>query len=123
MSARHLFNSQDGLVVKGLRGLVSYNTNLALIEGSRVVYDTTHPESNVAIISGGGAGHEPAWPGYVGTNMLAAAVSGDVFASPNTSQVVAAIDAVPSKKGHIICVGNYTGKEASTQISTTQHED
>lgn len=109
MSARHLFYSADGLVVKGLRGAVSYNTDLRVIEDTRVTYDTTHDQNNVAIISGGGAGHEPAWGGYVGHNLLAAAASGDIFASPSTKQVLSAIESVPSKKGHILIVGNYTG--------------
>lgn len=109
MSKRHLFESPEGLVVKGLRGAISYNPNLRLIEDTRVVYDTTHHASQVSIISGGGAGHEPAWAGYVGSNMLAASASGDIFASPSTKQVLSAIESVPSSKGVILVVGNYTG--------------
>lgn len=109
MSSKHLFSSPDGLVAKGLRGIVRYNTSLSLIESQKVVFDTSHPKSTVSVISGGGAGHEPCWSGYVGKNLLAAAASGEIFASPNTNQVIAAIEAVPSDKGTIICVGNYTG--------------
>lgn len=50
-----------------------------------------------------------AWSGYVGENMLAASVGGDIFASPSTKQILAAIDAVPSKEGTILVVTNYTG--------------
>ncbi|KAL6860744.1 hypothetical protein ACO1O0_004778 [Amphichorda felina] len=109
MSKRHLFDSPDGLVNKSLRGLISYNTALNLDSSNRVVYDTSHPRSQVSLISGGGSGHEPAWAGYVGTNMLAAAVQGDIFASPSTKQILAGIDAVPSDKGTILVVTNYTG--------------
>ncbi|KAI1331689.1 dihydroxyacetone kinase [Xylariaceae sp. FL0255] len=109
MSNRHLFNSLDGLVVKSLRGLISYNPSLALDEPNRVVYDTKHDKSTVSIISGGGSGHEPGWAGYVGENMLAAAVAGDIFASPSTKQIVAGMDHVPSDKGTILVVTNYTG--------------
>ena len=109
MSRRHLYYSADGLVVKGLRGIVSYNPSLKLVEDTRVVYDTSHDTSHVSIISGGGAGHEPAWPGYVGHNMLAASVSGDIFAAPGTKQVLSAIASVPSTRGTILIVGNYTG--------------
>jgi dihydroxyacetone kinase len=109
MSKRHLFDSADGLVVKALRGIVSYNPLLGLDESNRVVFDTAHDPSQVSIISGGGSGHEPAWAGYVGANMLAASVAGDIFASPNTKQVLAAIDAVPSKAGIILVITNYTG--------------
>ncbi|KAI8624974.1 dihydroxyacetone kinase [Xylariaceae sp. FL1651] len=109
MSKRHLFNSLDGLVNKGIRGLIAYNPALALDESNRVVYNTEHDKSTVSIISGGGSGHEPAWSGYVGTNLLAASVAGDIFASPSTKQIVAGIDAVPSDKGTILVVTNYTG--------------
>lgn len=109
MSKRHLFNSLDGLVNKGIRGLIAYNPALALDEQNRVVYNTAYDKSTVSIISGGGSGHEPAWSGYVGTNMLAASVAGDIFASPSTKQIVAGIDAVPSDKGTILVVTNYTG--------------
>lgn len=74
-----------------------------------MVFDTKHDPSKVSLISGGGSGHEPAWSGYVGENMLAAAVGGDIFASPSTRQILAAIDAVPSGEGTILVVTNYTG--------------
>lgn len=109
MSSKHLFPKPEGLVAKALRGLISYNPSLSLIESSKVVYDTTHPTNTVSIISGGGAGHEPAWAGYVGQNMLAASASGDIFASPSTKQILEAIDAAPSEKGTILVVTNYTG--------------
>ncbi|KAI0596133.1 dihydroxyacetone kinase [Biscogniauxia sp. FL1348] len=109
MSKRHLFHSADGLVNKCLRGLVSYNPSLGLDETNRVVFDTTYDPSKVSLISGGGSGHEPAWSGYVGTNLLTSSVAGDIFASPSTKQIVAAIDAVPSEKGSILVVTNYTG--------------
>ncbi|KAI0148819.1 dihydroxyacetone kinase [Xylariaceae sp. FL1272] len=109
MSKAHLFNSLDGLVNKGLRGLIAYNPSLAFDESNRIVYNTDYDTSTVSIISGGGSGHEPAWSGYVGTNMLACAVNGDVFASPSTKQIVAGIEAVPSEKGSILVITNYTG--------------
>ncbi|KAJ4418002.1 hypothetical protein N0V82_005854 [Gnomoniopsis sp. IMI 355080] len=109
MSKAHLFHSTDGLVAKALRGLISYNPSLSLDETNRVVFDTTHDPAKVSIVSGGGSGHEPAWSGYVGDNMLAASVGGDIFASPSTRQILAAIDAVPSSEGTILVVTNYTG--------------
>lgn len=109
MSKRHLFNSPDGLVNKSLRGIIAYNSDLRLDEANRVVFDASHSKSNVSIISGGGSGHEPAWTGYVGKNMLAASVQGDIFASPSTKQILAGIEAAPSDKGTILVITNYTG--------------
>lgn len=109
MSNRHLFSTLDGLVPKALRGIVASNPRLNLDETNRVVFDPSSSHSKVSIISGGGSGHEPAWSGYVGTNMLSAAVAGDVFASPSTKQILAAVDAVPSDKGTLLVITNYTG--------------
>ncbi|EGO59398.1 hypothetical protein NEUTE1DRAFT_121216 [Neurospora tetrasperma FGSC 2508] len=109
MSKRHLFPSLDGLVPKALRGIVASNARLNLDEANKVVYDSEAPRSNVSIVSGGGSGHEPAWAGYVGTNLLAAAVMGDVFASPSTKQILAAVESVPSDKGTLLVITNYTG--------------
>ncbi|KAJ3472458.1 hypothetical protein NLG97_g10973 [Lecanicillium saksenae] len=109
MSKRHLFESPDGLVNKALRGIIRYNPSLSLDEDNRVIFDSSYDRSKVSLISGGGSGHEPAWSGYVGENMLTAAVQGDIFASPSTKQIVAGIEAVPSDKGTILVIGNYTG--------------
>ncbi|PHH71943.1 hypothetical protein CDD80_4889 [Ophiocordyceps camponoti-rufipedis] len=109
MSKRHLFNSADGLVERALRGLVACKPSLSLDTTNRVVLDSSHNESRVSLISGGGSGHEPAWAGFVGSNMLAAAVQGDIFASPSTRQIVAAVEAVPSREGTILVITNYTG--------------
>ena len=60
-------------------------------------------------MQGGGAGHEPAHTGYVGSGMLAAAVVGEVFASPPTEAILAAIRAVTGKAGCLLIIMNYTG--------------
>ncbi|KAM3524840.1 hypothetical protein NHJ13051_004342 [Beauveria bassiana] len=65
--------------------------------------------SQVSIVGGGGSGHEPAWSGYVGSGLLSAAACGDIFASPSASQVLAAMEAVPSEKGTILLITSYTG--------------
>ncbi|TKA78642.1 hypothetical protein B0A55_02664 [Friedmanniomyces simplex] len=109
MSTKHFFPSTEGVVVLGLESLVARNKHLALDAPNKVVYSKTHHPSKVTVISGGGSGHEPAWSGYVGDGMLAAAVNGEVFASPSTKQVMAAISHVPSDAGIILCITNYTG--------------
>src|SRR6185437_5807489 len=67
------------------------------------------PDRPVALISGGGSGHEPAQAGYVGRGMLSAAVAGDVFTSPSPDAVLAAIRAVAGPRGALLIVTNYTG--------------
>ncbi|KAK5116035.1 hypothetical protein LTR62_000491 [Meristemomyces frigidus] len=109
MSTKHFFPSTDGVVVLGLEALVARNNHLELDVANKVVHSKTHDRSKVSVISGGGSGHEPAWSGYVGDGMLAAAVNGEVFASPSTKQVMAAIKHAPSDAGIILCITNYTG--------------
>ena len=65
--------------------------------------------STLSKVTGGGSGHEPAHAGYVGTGMLTAAVAGDVFASPPTEAVLAAIRTACSDAGALVIVTNYTG--------------
>lgn len=109
MSTKHFFSSTEGVVVQGLENLVARNSHLALDATNKVVYSRTHTPSKISMISGGGSGHEPAWSGYVGDGMLSAAVCGEVFASPTTKQIMAAIRQVPSDVGIILCITNYTG--------------
>jgi triose/dihydroxyacetone kinase / FAD-AMP lyase (cyclizing) len=65
--------------------------------------------SHVAIISGGGSDPEPAHTGYIGPGMLSAGVVGDVFTSPDTDSIFAAIKAVGGERGILLVVKNYTG--------------
>ncbi|KAF2154582.1 Dak1-domain-containing protein [Myriangium duriaei CBS 260.36] len=109
MSAKHFFADTPGVVVLSLESLVARNPHLALDHPNKVVYHKAHDPKKVVLISGGGAGHEPAWSGYVGHGMLGAAVSGEVFASPSAKQIMAAIKQVPSDAGIILCITNYTG--------------
>ena len=60
-------------------------------------------------MAGGGSGHEPACVGYVGRGMLAAAVAGDIFASPPAEAILAGIRAVTGAPGALLIVTNYTG--------------
>ncbi|KAK6337642.1 hypothetical protein TWF730_003037 [Orbilia blumenaviensis] len=109
MSTKHFFHEYEGLVVKSLRGLCYTNPSLSLIPQHKVIFNSSHNASKVSIISGGGSGHEPAWSGYVGEGMLAAAVNGDIFGSPSAAQVMAGIESVKSDKGTILVITNYTG--------------
>lgn len=108
---KHFFpeTAANTLVPRHLRALAVANPHLALVEPERVVFDPHHDRAAVSIVSGGGSGHEPGWSGYVGAGGLAAAACGDIFASPSTKQVLAAMAAVPSDAGHILMITNYTG--------------
>jgi triose/dihydroxyacetone kinase / FAD-AMP lyase (cyclizing) len=110
---KSFINRPEDLVTESISGLVATTPHLSHLDGFpgiKVVLDTTHNgEEHVAVIAGGGSGHEPAFAGYVGSGMLAAAVAGDVFASPSEEAVLAAIRAVTGSKGCLVIVNNYTG--------------
>ena len=107
-------NKKESLVVDALDGLLrsSGGANLARLDGYpgiKVILRTDHQPNRVAIVAGGGSGHEPAHAAFVGKGMLTAAVCGEVFASPSIDAVFAAIMAVTGKGGCLVIFKNYTG--------------
>lgn len=106
---KHWNYENDDVVLGALRGLVALNPAVSLIPSEKVVFNKNH-KPKVAIISGGGLGHEPLHAGFVGDNLLDAAVAGTIFASPSTKQIMAGVKATADKqKGVIAVVKNYTG--------------
>lgn len=111
VSSKHWkYPKDEDLVLSALRGLAATNPSIKLIPTEKVVYRPNDTKPKVAIISGGGAGHEPLHSGFVGENLLDAAVSGSIFASPSTKQIMAAVKATTQKdQGALVVVKNYTG--------------
>src|SRR5690606_7447919 len=109
---KKLINDPRNVVREMLEGLVDLNPGLALLDGEAVVLRADLPspaERKVAVISGGGSGHEPAHGGFVGPGLLTAAVAGDVFTSPSVHAVLAAIRASAGPAGAVLVVKTYTG--------------
>ncbi|API51314.1 dihydroxyacetone kinase [Rhizobium leguminosarum] len=111
---KHFFNRRENIVTEALDGLLltSSKGRLARLDSFpdiKVILRADWDKSKVAIISGGGAGHEPSHAGFVGKGMLTAAVSGEIFASPSVDAVLTAIRAVAGEKGALLIVKNYTG--------------
>jgi ATP-dependent dihydroxyacetone kinase len=106
-------NSKETVVTEAIDGVLrGAGGRLARLDGYphiKVVVRTDWDRSKVALVSGGGSGHEPAHVGFVGQGMLTAAVCGDVFASPSVDAVLAAILTVTGKAGCLLIVKNYTG--------------
>ncbi|MDR3632594.1 MAG: dihydroxyacetone kinase family protein, partial [Isosphaeraceae bacterium] len=109
---KKLINRPDRVVEEMVQGLVALDPGLRRLPGRTVVVRADAEAvrgRQVALISGGGSGHEPAHAGYVGRGMLSAAVAGDVFTSPSPDAVLAAIRAVAGTPGALLIVKNYTG--------------
>jgi dihydroxyacetone kinase len=110
---KKLINDVSAVVPDMLDGLAALNPNLSLLQGGTIIVradaEAAARRGEVALISGGGSGHEPAHAGYVGAGMLSAAVAGEVFTSPSTDAVLDAIRAVAGPAGVLLIVKNYTG--------------
>ncbi|QQK07226.1 dihydroxyacetone kinase subunit DhaK [Miniphocaeibacter halophilus] len=108
---KKIINNPENVLEEMLEGMLKANPNtLKRIEGTDVIININSPIKNkVALVSGGGSGHEPAHAGFVGEGMLDGAVCGSVFTSPTPDQVFEAIKAVDSGKGTLLIVKNYTG--------------
>jgi triose/dihydroxyacetone kinase / FAD-AMP lyase (cyclizing) len=109
---KKFINRPQDAVEEMLQGMVVLNPGCARLPGHNVLIRAdANPvtASQVAILSGGGSGHEPAHAGYIGAGMLSAAVAGEVFTSPSSDSVFAAIQAVAGKSGSLLVVKNYTG--------------
>ncbi|MBR0645158.1 dihydroxyacetone kinase family protein, partial [Plastoroseomonas hellenica] len=109
---KKLVNDPRRVVREMLEGLCDLHPGLALLDSEDVVIraDLPAPAARpVAVLSGGGSGHEPAHAGYVGPGLLAGAIAGDVFTSPSVDAVLAAIRAAAGPAGALLIVKNYTG--------------
>jgi len=111
---KHFFNRRETIVTEALDGLLLTSSagrlaRLDTFPEIKVILRADWDKSKVAIISGGGAGHEPSHAGFVGKGMLTAAISGEIFASPSVDAVLTAIRAVTGPKGALLIVKNYTG--------------
>jgi len=110
---QHFINEKENMVTDAIDGTIAASGGkLTRLDGYphiRVVVRSDWDKSKVALVSGGGSGHEPAHAGFVGKGMLTAAVCGDVFASPSVDAVLAGILAVTGPAGCLLIVKNYTG--------------
>lgn len=109
---KKLINDPATVVRDMLEGVVALSPATVLLADENVVIRSGLPDPEkrrVAVLSGGGSGHEPAHAGYVGAGMLTVAVAGDVFTSPSTDAVLAGIRAAAGPAGALVIVKNYTG--------------
>jgi dihydroxyacetone kinase len=110
---KRFINTRETLVTEALDGLVRLSGGkLARLDAHpriEVVVRAEFDADKVALVSGGGSGHEPAHAGFVGRGMLSAAVCGQIFASPSVDAVLAGILAVTGDAGCLLIVKNYTG--------------
>lgn len=107
---KKIINSVEQVENEMILGMAkAYPQYVKKLDGQNVVVRSHKKEGKVALISGGGSGHEPAHGGYVGEGMLDAAVAGAVFTSPSPEPILEGIKAIATDKGVLMIVKNYTG--------------
>ncbi|MCI6837738.1 MAG: dihydroxyacetone kinase subunit DhaK [Clostridiales bacterium] len=107
---KKLINKVENVEIEMIQGIAKAHPDiLEQLPGHTILVRKNKKTDKVALISGGGSGHEPAHGGFVGYGMLDAAVAGAVFTSPTPDQVKAAIDAVGTPAGVLLVIKNYTG--------------
>lgn len=108
---KKIINNPEDVVQDMIEGILkAHPTMLKNVPGTSVLIRADAPvKGKVALISGGGSGHEPAHAGFVGKGMLDGAVAGEVFTSPTPDQIFAAMKAVDGGEGILLIIKNYTG--------------
>ncbi|WP_017242319.1 dihydroxyacetone kinase subunit DhaK [Streptomyces sp. SS] len=121
---RMLINVPETVVADALRGMAAAHPELTVDVERRVVVRRDAPVAGkVALVSGGGSGHEPLHGGFVGPGMLTAACPGEVFTSPVPDQMVRAAAAVDSGAGVLFVVKNYTGDVLNFEMAAELAQD
>jgi len=120
---KKIINDPESVVEEMLHGMaVSQPQYVTKLEGFNVMVRTTQKKGKVALVSGGGSGHEPSHGGYVGKGMLDAAVAGAVFTSPTPDQIYEAIKAVDTGAGVLLIIKNYTGDVMNFEMAAEMAE-
>jgi dihydroxyacetone kinase-like protein len=107
---KKLINSPETVLAESLDGFAAAHADIVVLGAERKFVRRAVPkQGKVALISGGGSGHEPLHAGFVGLGMLDAACPGQVFTSPTPDQMVEAVEAVDAGRGTVFIVKNYEG--------------
>ena len=120
---KKFINQVDQVENQMITGMVKAFPSLRKLDCGNVVVRANKKEGKVALVSGGGSGHEPAHGGYVGTGMLDGAVAGAVFTSPTPDQILEAIHAVSTDKGVLLVIKNYTGDVMNFEMAEEMAQD
>lgn len=120
---KKIMNDPTQIVDEMLKGMVYCHSDLIKrIDGFEIIQRTADKTGKVAIISGGGSGHEPSHAGFVGKGMLSAAVCGPVFTSPTPDQILEAIKSADEGAGVFLVIKNYSGDVMNFEMAQEMAE-
>lgn len=123
-AAKKIVNDPRKVVAEMIEGLVLANDGrIAKLPGHAAIVRTDIPEAKVALLIGGGSGHEPMFHGFVGKNMGDGAACGQVFAAPSPDIIYEAAKAVHRGKGVLFLYGNYAGDNMNFDMAAEMLEE
>src|SRR5439155_845431 len=118
-----LINSIDTILIESLDGFAAAHSGILKLGDERKFVQRANLKlGKVAIVSGGGSGHEPLHSGFVGHGMLDAACPGQIFTSPTPDQMMAAAMAVDTGPGVLFIVKNYSGDVMNFEMASEMSE-
>jgi phosphoenolpyruvate---glycerone phosphotransferase subunit DhaK len=121
---KKLINTPDGVLDESLEGFASAHADIVVVDGDhKFIRRRELKPGKVALISGGGSGHEPLHAGFVGRGMLDAACPGQVFTSPTPDQMLTAVQAVEGGAGCLFIVKNYEGDVMNFEMAAEMAGD
>lgn len=121
---KKIINQPENAVKEMLSGMAKAHKGIAVLPGTQVVARVDAPvKGKVALITGGGSGHEPAHGGFVGKGMLDAALAGAVFCSPPLDDAIAALKWTNGGAGALFIIKNYTGDILLFDMAADEAED
>lgn len=121
--SKRFINASEDVISEMISGVVNADPTIKRVKGHNILVRADYEEikgSEIAVVSGGGSGHEPAMGGFVGSGMLTAAVAGGVFASPSVASILAAIRTVTGPRGCLLVIMNYTGDRLNFGMAAEQ---
>ncbi len=122
--SKKILNDPKSAVHEVLEGLVSaYGGRIKRLGNTTALVKTQIPSGKVGLLVGGGSGHEPLFPGFIGTNMADGAACGNVFAAPTPDVILAATKALDQGKGVLFVYGNYAGDNLNFDMAVEMADD
>lgn len=120
---KKLINQPDAVAREQFEGFMAASDHLESIGSSTAAIRKDYHADKVAIVTGGGAGHEPMYGGYVGMGLADAVAIGDVFAAPTPDVILDTCSALAPKNGVLFVYGNYAGDNMNFDIAAELLED
>jgi dihydroxyacetone kinase-like protein len=121
--AKKIMNKPKDVVKELLEGMLfAYKGKIKKLEGVNALIKSSLPKGKVGLLIGGGSGHEPLFPGFIGENMADGAACGHIFAAPSPNIIFEATKALDQGKGVLYLYGNYEGDNMNFDIAAEMAE-